>query len=56
MSAIVSLIISLLITFVALKIALKVTGCFIKLIIFGVALYFILVVLNLGFHILSFMF
>lgn len=55
MSGIISLLITLLIIIVALKIALKVTGCLVKTIIFIVALWFILMALNYGFHFLSFL-
>jgi Co/Zn/Cd efflux system component len=56
MESILSLIISLVIIVIALKIILKVTGCLIRLVIFGAALYLILAVLNYGFNIFSFIF
>ncbi len=56
MSEVLSIILSLFIIILALKIALKVTGCLLKLIIFGAAFWFIIIILNLGFNILAFLF
>lgn len=56
MQSLLSIIISLIIIVLALKIALKVTGCLVKLLIFGAALYLVCMALNFGFHLFTFMF
>ncbi|KPU42842.1 hypothetical protein OXPF_36060 [Oxobacter pfennigii] len=55
MDQIVSLIVALVVFIIALKIFFKVTGCLIKLVILGVALWFILSVLNYGFNFMAFL-
>lgn len=50
----VSILVTLLIFWVALKIALKVTGCLVKMVIFAIAFWLIMMVLNFSFSIFSF--
>jgi len=55
MQPVISLVITLIIIIVALNIALKVTGCLLRVIIFAVALWFILIALNYSFHFFTFL-
>jgi len=53
MPPILSIIITILIIVIAIRIALKVTGCLVKIIIFGVALWVVMMVLNLSFDFMT---
>lgn len=53
MHPILSIIIAIAIIVLALRLVLKATGCLVKLVVFVVALGFILMILNVSFHFLG---